>query len=236
MQNKKEEMLEIFKSLIYLALHDLRSRNSIIVGYTELAIEKTDEEEMEDYLTKVLLSGRQTQGIFDLMNDYLSLDLKQLEFVSVAASFEQAQYSFAELKKRNIEITNDCQRLGLRANSSMLTHIFFCLIDNSLRHGGEKLKRIRLSFKENERKDRLYLIYQDDGKGIPSDQKRSIFRQNKEKHGLSLVRKIISVLDWEIKETGKAETDKEKTEKQGARFIISIDLHDRDSKLSYIID
>ncbi len=96
----------------------------------------------------------------------------------------------------------------------LIEKVFFNLIDNSLRHGGH-LAHIEISCEQKE-KD-LFLIYEDDGVGIPDDEKEIIFTRRFGKntgYGLFLIREILSITGFSILENG--------TYGKGVRFVISI--------------
>ena len=55
--------------------------------------------------------------------------------------------------------------------------LFYNLVDNPLRHG-EKVSRIKIYYKEDETdKDKLKLVYEDDGVGVSEDARRNLFRE-----------------------------------------------------------
>ena len=69
--------------------------------------------------------------------------------------------------------SNECHGLTVLADS-LLQQLFYNLIHNSLRHA-EKLSQIRVYYKEV-KEDKLNLVYEDDGIGIPEDEKK-IFKE-----------------------------------------------------------
>lgn len=97
---------------------------------------------------------------------------------------------------------------------SLLTQIFYNLVDNSLKYGG-KITEIRILYEKagNE----LKLIYEDDGVGIPENIKDNLFKEGCGRgtgYGLYLIKKICEAYGWTIEETG--------TPRKGARFVVSI--------------
>jgi signal transduction histidine kinase len=77
------------------------------------------------------------------------------------------------------------------------------LIDNSFRHGG-KITRIRMAAKLLE--NRLILTYEDDGLGIPADQKKRVFEKGVGANtglGLFLVQEILAITGITVTETGE---------------------------------
>jgi PAS domain S-box-containing protein len=84
----------------------------------------------------------------------------------------------------------------------LIEKVYFNLINNSLRHGGG-VKTITFSFREEEQG--LVLIYEDDGKGIPDQDKLQIFERGfgqNTGYGLFLVKEILSITGFTIRECG----------------------------------
>lgn len=93
--------------------------------------------------------------------------------------------------------------------------MFYNLIDNSLRHGGNGLTRIGVFATETS--DGLTVLYEDDGEGIPPEQKEKLFTRGSGKTGgmgLFLVREILGITGISLSETGTAGN--------GARFEIRV--------------
>jgi signal transduction histidine kinase len=77
------------------------------------------------------------------------------------------------------------------------------MMDNTLKYG-EKTRTIRVHYKEEA--DRLKLIYEDDGVGIPEEEKGKLFQEGYGKStgfGLYLIKRICEGYGWTIQETGK---------------------------------
>ena len=111
---------------------------------------------------------------------------------------------------------------------SLLRQLIYNLIDNSLKYG-ETASQIKVYYQNG--RDRLKLIYEDNGLGIPKDEKEKIFREGYGKgtgYGLYLIRKTCEAYGWTIKETGKPG--------KGAQFTMTIPKTDKGEKTRYIID
>lgn len=109
----------------------------------------------------------------------------------------------------------------------MLRQLFYNLIDNTLKYG-EKVGRIRVHYKEEG--NHLKLVYEDDGVGIPDDEKSHLFREGYEKgtgFGLYLIKRICEAYGWTIQETGK--------QGKGAQFTMAIPKNASDGKRLYEI-
>jgi signal transduction histidine kinase len=96
----------------------------------------------------------------------------------------------------------------------LIDKVFFNLLDNSLRHG-QQVTLIRISSRESD--GTLTVVWEDNGCGIPDEDKENIFRRGFGKNtglGMFLAREILSLTDMVIKETG--------VQGKGARFEITV--------------
>jgi signal transduction histidine kinase len=105
---------------------------------------------------------------------------------------------------------------GIKVYSDpLLERVFYNLIDNSLRHGGEGVSKMSFTWRNEE--DLLIIIYEDNGIGIPLENKEMIFNRGYGTNtglGLFLVREILSITGITIIENGE--------HGQGARFEIIV--------------
>jgi signal transduction histidine kinase len=87
-------------------------------------------------------------------------------------------------------------------------------MDNAMRYGG-KITTIRFSAEEQDG-DRI-IVCEDDGEGVPADDKEQIFERGFGKNtglGLFLAREILSITGITIRETGEPG--------KGARFEMTV--------------
>jgi signal transduction histidine kinase len=99
----------------------------------------------------------------------------------------------------------------------LLEKVFFYLIDDALKHGGERLTRIRLHRKTVE--GSVVIICEDNGAGIPLDKKMHLFprefRGGREcGYSLFLIKEILAVTGIAIRETSHPG--------EGARFEMTV--------------
>lgn len=84
----------------------------------------------------------------------------------------------------------------------LLRKVFYNFIENPIRHGG-KINTISISFKEET--DGGMLVYEDDGCGVPYDEKEKIFHRGVGKNtglGLFFIREILVITSLSIRECG----------------------------------
>ena len=96
----------------------------------------------------------------------------------------------------------------------MIVKVFFNLVDNAVRHGG-KITTIRFSVEE--RNGDHVIVCEDDGVGIPAEEKEKIFERGFGKNtglGLYLSREILDITGITIRETGGPG--------KGARFEMTV--------------
>jgi signal transduction histidine kinase len=96
----------------------------------------------------------------------------------------------------------------------LVEKVFYNLLDNALRHGGN-VTSISLSCHETDAGLRIFV--QDNGRGVPDEDKRLIFEPafvGTKGHGLFLSREILSITGISIVETGSPGS--------GARFEITV--------------
>jgi signal transduction histidine kinase len=97
----------------------------------------------------------------------------------------------------------------------MLSTVFSNLMDNTVRHG-ESATRVRVRYRPEEDGD-LTLIWEDDGAGVPVEEKERIFHRGVGKNtgfGLFLIREILGITGIGITETGEPG--------KGARFEMRV--------------
>jgi signal transduction histidine kinase len=85
----------------------------------------------------------------------------------------------------------------------MLMKVFYNLLEDSLEHGGD-VTRVRLS--SGAKGEDLAMIYEDDGIGIPAEEKDRIFELgivSKGGSGLFLAKEILAITGITIRENGE---------------------------------
>jgi PAS domain S-box-containing protein len=210
---KLERMNEKLRVIGKFTRHDARNKLSMATTNVFLAKQKlTSSHEALEHLSEIESACRQVEGIFDFARIYEQLGAEELAYTDVEKSLAEAAMLFSDLPA--VKIVNNCHGLTVLADS-LLRQLFYNLIDNSLKHG-EKVSQIRVYYEEMG-KDKLKLVYEDDGVGIPKAEKEKIFQEGYGKgtgYGLYLIRKICEVYGWIIRETGRPG--------KGAQFIIII--------------
>ncbi|MHC3129403.1 MAG: PAS domain S-box protein [Candidatus Bathyarchaeota archaeon] len=209
-----------------LTRHDARNKLSVMANNVYLAKQKLAANHSSlEYLGDIESAIGQMEEIFDFARNYEMLGVEELSYVDVEKSVDEAAMLFSELN--GAKLVNECQGLTVMADS-LLRQLFYNLIDDTLKHG-EKVSQIRVYYKKV--KDQLKLVYEDDGVGIPEDEKEKIFTEGYGKgtgYGLYLIKKICEAYGWTIQETG--------VPGKGAQFTMTIPKMNKNGKISYIIN
>ncbi len=164
-------------------------------------------------LDKMSQAVNESMQIFDFAKTYEQIGVEALTDVNVAKAVDEAVEMFSGLP---FKIVNDCHGLTVRADS-LLRQLLFNFIDNTRKYG-EKTTRAWIHY-EKTAQDENRLIYEDDGVGIPVENKKELFKQGfstggSTGFGLFLSKKMIEVYGWTISEEG--------TPGMGAKFIFRL--------------
>jgi PAS domain S-box-containing protein len=223
---KLEVMNEKLRVVGGLTRHDVRNKLTAVTGNAYLARKKLPgNSEVLDYMKQIEASVEQTVRILEFAKAYEMLGVEELVYVDVEKVVNEAVSLFSGLK--DIKVINDCHGLTLLADS-LLTQLFYNLIDNSLKYG-EKISQIK-TFYEETSQGQLKLVYEDDGVGIQFDAKPKLFSRGYTTgkgsgYGLYFIKKMMEVYGWTIEEKGKPG--------EGARFVIEMPKTSESGKTGY---
>jgi PAS domain S-box-containing protein len=189
--------------------HDIRNKLVTVAGYVELLQKGGFAEESSRWLDQVERGCRAIEAELDFMEDYQSLGLREPVWVPVAESASRA----------TVSLDGAPIRIAVPAGLQILVdpsfdRVFQNLFSNALLHGGQ-VTCIRVDAERRE--DGLHLFVEDDGCGVPADEKERIFERGYGRNtgmGLFLVRQILGLTDIEVSEHGEAG--------HGARFEMRV--------------
>lgn len=157
---------------------------------------------LDDYLQRASGAAGMIQNHIEFTRTYQNLGQK-------APLWQNVTMIVSGLPGKEVPVRADLNGLEIYADP-LLEKVFYNLYDNSLRHGKD-VTEIRVHYALIP--DGLFLIWEDDGTGVPEDIKEQIFERGVGKNtgmGLFLVRDILGITDITIAETGE--------EGMGARF------------------
>jgi len=206
-----------------LTRHDVRNKLSAVTGNIYLLRRRLAEDpEALKQMNDIEAAVRLVERIFEFARVYEKLGVEQLASMDVGKAFDGAVSLFSGLK--GVKIVNECRGLTVLADS-LLSQLFYNLIDNSLKYG-EKTQQIKIYYKTSSA-DQLEIVYEDDGVGIPDSMRSNLFKEGFTSgkgtgYGLFMIKRICEVYGWAIAETG--------VPGNGAQFTLNIPkakLHER---------
>lgn len=203
---KLESVNEKLRVVGSMTRHDIRNKLSTVAG--NLYLLKKARIDSVDLLDDIAVTLNQIERIFDFAKMYEQVGVEEMTYIGVADSLTEA---VVLLDMGTTTVLNECEGLYVLADS-LLRHIFYDLIDNSLKHGS--VTTIRVYYTKG--KEGVTLVYEDDGTGILMEEKENIFTEGHGKdtgYGLYLIKKTCEAYGWTIKETGTG---------KGAQFTIVI--------------
>jgi PAS domain S-box-containing protein len=224
MLTKQKLLNEKLTVISQLTRHNIRNKLSTITGNIYLGKKQlaADHKALE-YLDKIESACSQIVRILNFAGVYEMLGIEEAAYADLEKTFEEAVSLFPDLK--GVRIVNRCKGLVVLADS-LLRLVFYNLVDNTVKYG-RNVSQIVVYYEEASA-DKLRLVYEDDGGGIPLAEKSELFSEGYEKgtgYGLHLVKEIMKVYGWTIKETGKPG--------QGVQFTITIPKTNRNGKINY---
>jgi PAS domain S-box-containing protein len=182
-----------------IARHDILNRLTVIYGIISLLQEGISDPLFSDYLKKAEESAIAIKQQIEFTGDYKNMGLEKADWQNVKDSLRQS-YENVDLKGVSLDIFS--HNLEIFADP-WLKKVFFNLIDNTLRYA-EHVTKITVSYHESD--DGLDLLFEDNGIGIPFDEKEKIFERGYGKnigYGLFMAREILAITELTILETGE---------------------------------
>ncbi len=201
---------EKLRLLSAITRHDVVNQLVVLSGYLEMASTSTDVDKRQDFLERARQASSVIQDTLEFAQDYQQIGSQTPEWISASVTLDSA---LSSVEHEGIEIESMVDGIELWADT-MLEKVFVNLVDNSKRHG-ERVTRIRFSYER--RGDAIAIIVEDDGVGIPEDDKAKIFERGYGKNtglGLFLIKEVLAITGFSIREVGQ--------QGEGARFEITV--------------
>lgn len=183
--------------------HDIRNQLQALSGYLELArLNAEKPESLTESLKKADTVVDTINRQLEFTKDYEEMGVNAPSWQNVDAIISQA-VDLLPLRGTRVEI----ERPDLEVYADpLLGKVFYNLIDNALQYGGVQLTWIRISSRETD--TGLILTCENNGAGIPTEEKKRLFERGYGKHtglGLFLSSEILSITGISISETGDPE-------------------------------
>jgi PAS domain S-box-containing protein len=192
--------------------HDLKNQLTALSAYLDLSADSIGNvSSARDYISNAIKITRTMEEQIDFTKIYEDMGTTAPVWQNVSASIRRAS---ATLPLRDVTVTIDRSDIEIRADP-LFEKVFYNLIENALHYGGDGMTSIQITSKETAAG--LVIACEDNGVGIPDNDKSHLFTQGFGKHtglGLFLSREILLITGISITETGTAG--------KGARFEITV--------------
>lgn len=208
--NQLAELNKKLNLLSSVTRHDILNQLMVLSGNLGLLKTLESRDERLTHISKMERAISTIRHEIEFTKDYERLGRAEPIWHDVE-SVVRAALSKKDLA--DIEVRTELRGLEILADA-MLEKVFHNLLDNTTRHGG-KVSQIWINAEK--KPDGVAIVYEDDGVGIPSDEKEKIFLKGFGKntgYGLFLSREILNITDLRISEKG--------VQGKGARFELFV--------------
>jgi PAS domain S-box-containing protein len=181
-----------------VTFQDIQSAVFSLNAYHILIKQIQPESAISSFLEKEMALIRRITCSLDFAKNYQDMGMQPPRWQNVSQTF---LFAISHLNFLSITHTLDVGNLEVYADP-LFEKVFFNLMENVIRHGTGS-SAVRLWYRK--KADGLVLFVEDNGIGIPQEEKQMIFDRGYGKEtglGLFLVREILSITGMSIKETG----------------------------------
>ncbi len=214
-RKKAEEALEKARNKLTLlnaiTFEDIRNYIFTLSGYLEVQKDMVSDPAVLTLFEKEKSIVKKVSQSLEFAKDYQDMGIKPAYWQNVLQVY---LYAISHLDLTHIERVEEIKGVFMYADP-LLEKVFFNLAMNLVIHGKNSVTRLHL-YTEMQGND-LKIIFEDNGQGIPDEQKETLFqRRNDLKKGMGLyfVREVLAITGIRIQETGVFG--------QGARFELIV--------------
>ncbi|ABS55760.1 multi-sensor signal transduction histidine kinase [Methanoregula boonei 6A8] len=191
--------------------HDILNTITGLLGLIDMSLASKEMAERDELLQEIKNSVEIIQHQISFTREYQEVGVNAPIWQEAEAILQRV---IPDCSRPGIAIVSQVKGIGIFADP-LLEKVFYNLIDNALRYGGETLTTV--TFFEQVSDEGLILVCEDNGAGIPPEEKKKVFERGIGKNtgmGLFLTREILLITGITIRETGILG--------KGARFEILI--------------
>ncbi|GAB6285198.1 MAG: PAS domain S-box protein [Methanoregula sp.] len=203
-QDAQKQAVRKLDLLSSITRHDIMNKVTVILGNVTALNKRTHETNISRHVARIEAAAKAIRTQLEFSKIYQQLGTREPMWQNVSTLLHEL------LIPEEIRFTEEVKGIWIFSDP-MLEMVFNNLLDNSIRHG-QHVTAIHV--REEQTPEGLHLIWEDNGVGIPPDEKEQIFEGEygrESAHGLFLVREILALTNISIRETG--------TEGEGARFL-----------------
>ena len=179
--------------------HDILNKIMISKAFLSFLDENEFDQDQKGYIDRIRRSMTEIEQFVAFSKTYQELGLRLPEWQDVGEMFKRAAQ---QIDTRNVAVNVNISGVSILCDP-LFEKVCYNLIENAIRHGGD-LTHIEVGGTETI--TGFLITVEDDGTGIPDEQKMFIFDRGFGKntgYGLFLTREILSLSDITITENGQ---------------------------------
>ncbi len=198
--------------------HDIKNQLLALDGFVELLHQRVPDPSLDLFFSHITTASSKISKMIQFTKEYESIGVHAPTWQSLRGILDGVG---RDATLGEVTLENDLPS-GLEVYADpLIAKVFFNLVDNALRHGGN-ITTIR--FAVEERGDEMTIVCEDDGDGVPLAEKDRIFEHGYGKNtgfGLTISREILDITGIGIREVGEPS--------RGARFemVVPAGVHRR---------
>jgi PAS domain S-box-containing protein len=188
------------KLLSGITRHDISNQLTTLRGHISYVKKTNPDNVTGDHLRKIAAAAQHIASMIRFTREYEEIGASAPVWQNCHTLVDTA---VSQVQVGKIAIINEIPAGDELFADPMIVRVFANLTDNAVRHGG-KITAIR--FFSQTCADGQLIVCEDNGDGIPSDEKEQIFVQGFGKNtgmGLFLAREILAITDSTIRESGE---------------------------------
>lgn len=182
-----------------LTRHDALNQLAALHGWLSLATTTGEADKRVESLDKMKHAMDALRSQLEFAANYERIGAAGSEWIAMSDALDDAK---AVLAEREVEVECEVSDLYILADP-VFGRIFHNIFDNSLRHG-QHVTKISIGYEEID--DSLVLRIEDNGVGIPRENKKAIFERGFGGNiglGLHITRELLRIYGMTIREVGK---------------------------------
>jgi len=179
--------------------HDINNQLMVLQGYLRLLVKKVPDPALDDYFTHITNAGTRISAMIRFTGTYESIGVNAPVWQDVRTLVDAVA---KDVTPGHVQLVNDLRSGSEVYADPLIIKVFFNLMDNAVRYG-QKITTIR--FSGAERNGEYVIVCEDDGNGVPVEEKEKIFERGYGKNtglGLFLAREILAITGITILENG----------------------------------
>ena len=214
-QKRAEDVMRVINQKLNLlssiTRHDLRNQLTVLEGYLALLEEEHPDTSFGDHVKTINTTIQRISSIIQFTKEYEKIGVNVPVWQDCRTLVETAA---KQIPLGRVRVKNDLPPGREVFADPLIVKVCYNLMDNAVRYGG-KITTIR--FSGEERNGVHVVVCEDDGEGVPADEKERIFERGFGRNtglGLFLVHEILDITGITIRETGEPG--------KGARFEMTV--------------